>query len=44
MFTKFIIGKEPLDKFDEYVETIKKYGIDDVIAVKQAQYDRYIAK
>lgn len=44
MFTKFIIGKEPLEKFDEYVETIKKYGIDEVIAVKQAQYDRFIAK
>ena len=44
MFTKFVIGKEPIEKFDEYVETIKKYGIDDVIAVKQAQYDRYMQK
>lgn len=44
MFTKFIIGKEPIEKFDEYVNTIKKYGIDKVIAAKQAQYDRYLKK
>lgn len=45
MFTKFVIGKESIDqKFDEYVSTIKNFGIDEAIAVKQAQYDRCMSK
>ena len=42
MIVKFIQGKESLDKFDEYVQGIEAMGIEDAIAIKQAQYDRYI--
>jgi len=41
MSYKFIMGKESLDGFEAYVEQIKKIGIDEVIAVKQAALERY---
>jgi putative aldouronate transport system substrate-binding protein len=41
MVAKFITGVEPLSNWDNYVETIKKMGIDDVIEVKQTGYDRW---
>lgn len=40
MFHKFVLGKEPVDKFDEYVKTIKQLGIDEAVSILQAQYDR----
>jgi putative aldouronate transport system substrate-binding protein len=40
MVVKFIIGKEPLSKYDEFAQKIKSMGLDDAIAIKQAQYDR----
>ena len=42
MINKFIMGKEPLDNFDKFVQTLKDMGIDDVLAVEQAAYDRYM--
>lgn len=42
MINKFIMGKEPLDNFDKFVQTLKDMGIDDVLAVEQAAYDRYV--
>lgn len=41
MINKFVMGQEPLDKFDDYVKTIKSMGIDDAIKAQQAAYDRY---
>ncbi|WP_270165804.1 extracellular solute-binding protein [Paenibacillus sp. SYP-B4298] len=40
---KFISGEAPLDKFDSYIQTLKSMNIDQVIAGRQAQYDRYMA-
>lgn len=37
----FITGKLSLNSFDLYMSTLKSMNIDDVIRVKQAQYDRY---
>ena len=42
MFLKFIIGKEPIANYDAFVAQLKKLGIEDVIAIKQTQYSRYI--
>ena len=39
---KFIMGTEPLDKFDEYVAKVESMGLADVLAVYQAAYDRYM--
>lgn len=43
MVNKFIIGVEPLDKFDEFVEKIDQLGLQEVLKVQQAAYDRYMA-
>ncbi len=40
----FIFGDKPMDEFDAFVEQIKSMNIDGACAVKQAAYDRYIAR
>ena len=44
MMLKFITGIEPLDKYDEYVETINGMGLSELTPVYQAAYDRYLAR
>ena len=44
MITKFIIGAEPIEKYDDFINTIKSYGIDQVLEMKQAAYDRYLKR
>lgn len=41
MVMKFILGQEPLDKFDSYLAQMKKLNIDRAIELKQAALDRY---
>jgi putative aldouronate transport system substrate-binding protein len=41
MVLKFIKGDEPLSNWDAFVAQVKKLGVDELIKVKQAQYDRY---
>lgn len=41
MFDKFVMGLEPLSKFDEYTGNLKRMKIDEAIAVNQAALDRY---
>ncbi|WP_246608506.1 extracellular solute-binding protein [Paenibacillus agaridevorans] len=41
---KFIMGIEPLDKFDAFVATMKDMGIERAIAIQQAAYDRYLKR
>lgn len=41
MIVKFIFGKEPIDNFDKFVQKVESMGIDNVVQVVQAQYDRY---
>ena len=44
MRLKFIIGSEPLSKFDEYVNQVKKMNIERAIQLQQAALDRYNKK
>lgn len=44
MAIKFITGVEPIDKFDEYVDQIKKMNIDEAIKLRQAALERYYAR
>ncbi|MCR8631219.1 extracellular solute-binding protein [Paenibacillus radicis (ex Xue et al. 2023)] len=44
MLNKFIMGSEPLSKFDDYVKQIDKMGIDAVLKIQQASYDRYVKR
>lgn len=44
MILKFVIGTESLDHYDKFLDTIKNYGIDEVLAAKQEAYDRYMSR
>lgn len=44
MIDKFIMGVEPLDNFDAYVEKVNSMGLAEVLNVHQAAYDRYMAE
>lgn len=38
----FITGRKSLDAFPEYLQTLKNMNIEEIIEVKQKQFDRYI--
>lgn len=44
MTLKFITGDESLDRFDAYLEQLKKMGIDDAIAITQEEYSNFMNK
>jgi putative aldouronate transport system substrate-binding protein len=35
------MGKESLDSFDNYIQTLKDMGIDEALKIEQAAFDRY---
>jgi len=42
MVLKFIIGEEPMERFDDFIQQFKtKFNVERYVAVKQAAYDRY---
>lgn len=41
MFVKFIIGTEPISKFDAYIQQLKQLKIDEAIQINQAALERY---
>jgi putative aldouronate transport system substrate-binding protein len=41
MEAKFIMGETPLSEWDNYLATFKKLGVDDMIKIRQAAYDRW---
>ncbi|MEF3311969.1 extracellular solute-binding protein [Paenibacillus sp. GYB004] len=41
MEAKFIVGQEPFAKWDDYVNTIKKMGLDEMLKIYQDAYDRW---
>lgn len=41
---KFIMGIEPLENFDSYLEQLDKMGINDALAIQQAALDRFNAR
>jgi len=44
MTNKFVIGTEDLGKFDDFIDQLKKLGIENAIAVQQSAYDRYLGR
>jgi len=42
--TKFILGQEPISKWDEYVNRVKEMGIEKVIEIYQKAYDEWLKK
>ena len=41
MSNRFVMGLEPLDNFDQFVNRIKSMNLDEAIALYQAALDRY---
>lgn len=41
MIDKFIMGTEPLTKWNDFVQKIKAMGIDEVLKIQQTAYNRY---
>ncbi|WP_306812971.1 extracellular solute-binding protein [Paenibacillus soyae] len=41
MMLRFIMGSKPLSEFEEYVETLKAMGIEEVIKIRQAALERF---
>ena len=41
---KYIMGTEDMSTYDEFVQSLYEYGIEDCITYKQAAYDRYLAR
>lgn len=44
MFTKFIMGQEPIDKFDQYVDRLNQMGLKDAIVIYQTAFERYLKR
>jgi len=41
---KYIIGQEPLENWDAFVEELYSMGLQDAIDIQQAAYDRFMAR
>ena len=44
MITKFILGEESLDNWDSFVANLNSMGLEHVLEVRQAAYDRFLAR
>ncbi|MFS0725422.1 extracellular solute-binding protein [Paenibacillus sp. 1P07SE] len=44
MMLRFIMGSKPLSEFDEYVETLKAMGIEEVTQIRQDALARYLQR
>lgn len=42
MFAKFVTGQEPIDKFDDYVKTMNKCGVERMLEIYNTAYQRYL--
>ena len=44
MYTKMIMGTESIEKFDEFVANMKKFGVEELEKIYQTAYDRFMAE
>lgn len=44
MSLKFLTGEESLDNFDDYLQSLKNMKMDRLLEVRQAAYDRFLAR
>lgn len=44
MALKYLTGEESLDNFDSFVETLNGMGLERVLEIQQAAYDRFLAR
>lgn len=43
MHVAFVTGTTSLDTYDSYLESLKSMNLEEILKVRQAQYDRYLA-
>ena len=41
---KFIMGQEPLENYPQFVNELKSLGVERVIEIYQAAYERYLSR
>ena len=41
---RFILGTQSMEDWDGFVAQMRSLGMDEVLAAKQAAYDRYLAR
>ncbi|THF79070.1 extracellular solute-binding protein [Cohnella fermenti] len=41
MEAKIVVGQEPVSKWDDYVQTMNKMGVEELVGIYQASYDRW---
>jgi len=41
MEAKIVVGQEPVSKWDDYVQTMNKMGVEELVSIYQASYDRW---
>ena len=41
---KFVLGQESLDNWDSFVANLNSMGLEHVLEVRQAAYDRFLAR
>lgn len=44
MRLKFMLGSEPLENYEKFVQTLYAMGIDEALAIKQAAYERFLTR
>ena len=44
MVSKFVLGQESLDNWDSFVSSLNSLGLEHVLEVRQAAYDRFLAR
>jgi putative aldouronate transport system substrate-binding protein len=41
MEAKIVVGQDPVSKWEEYVQTMNKMGVEELVGIYQASYDRW---
>lgn len=41
---KFVTGEESLDKFDDFVKELNNQGLERLLEIRQAAYERYLKR
>ena len=41
MEAKIVVGQDPVSKWEDYVQTMNKMGVEELVGIYQAAYDRW---
>ncbi len=43
LITDFVLGRADFEKWDEYMSQLQKLGLDELMAIEQAQFDKFLS-